>query len=69
MTEQIHTVFGLDAIADTHALSQEVNSPADISVMFDQITYNKGASVIRMLQHALGNDSFVSGLRTYLKHR
>lgn len=69
MTEQIHTAFGFDAIADTHALSQEVNSPAEISVMFDQITYNKGASVIRMLQHVLGNNTFVSGLRTYLNDR
>lgn len=69
VVEQLHTAFGIDGLADTHALSQEVNTPAEISVMFDQVTYNKGASVIRMLQHAIGNDSFVNGLRVYLKDR
>lgn len=69
VVEQVHSVFGFDGTNDTHALSQEVNSPAEISVMFDSISYNKGASVIRMLQHVIGNDSFTNGLRKYLKER
>ena len=35
--------------------------------MFDTLTYEKGASVLRMLERFLGEDSFRSGIRRYLK--
>lgn len=63
----MHTAFVADAVPDTHALSNEVNTPDEIGVMFDTITYNKGASVIRMLEHTLGHANFIYGLRKYLK--
>ena len=37
--------------------------------LFDQLTYNKGALVLRMVQFALGEQQFFAGLRHYLlKH-
>ena len=35
--------------------------------MFDLLTYEKGASVLRMLEQHIGPDVFRDGVRTYLK--
>jgi aminopeptidase N len=36
----------------------EVNHASEIDAIFDSISYDKGASVIRMLQSYLGADRF-----------
>ena len=47
-----------------------VKNPSEISQIFDAISYSKGASVIRMLVHYLGEDTFKTGIRNYLqKHK
>ena len=35
--------------------------------MFDVLTYEKGASVLRMLEQYLGDDAFRDGIRLYLR--
>uniref|UniRef100_A0A6G1SJ60 Puromycin-sensitive aminopeptidase n=1 Tax=Aceria tosichella TaxID=561515 RepID=A0A6G1SJ60_9ACAR len=51
-------------LADAQLLSQE-----DQLSLFDQLTYNKGALLLRMVQYALGPREFTAGLKTYLwKH-
>ncbi|XP_058851581.1 aminopeptidase Ey-like [Acipenser ruthenus] len=65
----VHRVFAVDALASSHPLSSkedEINTPAEISELFDAISYSKGASVLRMLSVFLTEDVFVKGLRTYL---
>ncbi|KAM3926247.1 aminopeptidase N-like [Leptodactylus fuscus] len=65
----IHRVMAVDALASSHPLTsreEDVNSPSEISALFDSITYSKGASVIRMLSTFLTEDLFVKGLRAYL---
>ncbi|XP_063046293.1 aminopeptidase N-like [Engraulis encrasicolus] len=65
----VQPVFGVDALSSSHPLSYpvaEINSPAQISELFDSITYSKGASVIRMLSEFLTEEVFKSGLSTYL---
>lgn len=57
----------LDSLDNTHPIEVEVNHPDQISEIFDAISYDKGASVLRMLQHYIGNDKFRDGLRYYLK--
>lgn len=56
-----------DALRNTHAIEIPVKNPAEISEIFDGISYCKGASVNRMLDLALGK-SFRDGLELYL-HR
>lgn len=57
----------LDSLSSSHPIQVPVNSPADISEIFDAISYSKGASVIRMLETHLGHDVFKKGLQYYLK--
>ncbi|XP_052016126.1 aminopeptidase N [Apodemus sylvaticus] len=65
----VYRVMAVDALASSHPLSSpadEVNTPAQISELFDTITYSKGASVIRMLSSFLTEDLFKKGLASYL---
>lgn len=57
----------LDGLKNTHSIEVDVNHPAEISEIFDEVSYSKGASVIRMLAEYLGEKNFRDGLRVYLK--
>ncbi|XP_041037659.1 aminopeptidase N-like [Carcharodon carcharias] len=59
-----------DALANSHPLSpkqQEVSTIEHISQLFDDITYEKGASVLRMVSNFLSEKVFLKGLVSYLK--
>lgn len=58
--------FDTDALAATRPIEYEVLSPSDAEGMFDILTYEKGASVLRMLEQYLGEDPFRDGIRRYL---
>nr|XP_033483089.1 aminopeptidase N-like isoform X2 [Epinephelus lanceolatus] len=65
----VHKVFAVDALATSHPLSrreEEVNTPAQISEMFNTISYSKGAAVLRMLSEFLTEPVFAKGLSSYL---
>ncbi len=59
--------FSLDSLKNTHPIEVEVGDPAEISEIFDKVSYAKGASVLRMLWEYLGEKNFQEGLRHYLK--
>ncbi len=62
--------FDVDSLANTRPIEIEVNSPEDAEGMFDLLTYEKGGSVLRMLEQFLGEDEFREGISYYLnKHR
>jgi len=66
VTDEVHEVFGLDALDSSHPISVEVHHPDEISEIFDTISYAKGASIIRMMTHFLTQPSFNKGLTNYL---
>lgn len=57
----------LDALRHTHPIEVPVHHPDEIGEIFDEVSYSKGASVIRMLADHLGEQNFRDGLRYYLK--
>lgn len=58
--------FDTDALRSTRPIEYPVVSPADAEGMFDILTYEKGAAVVRMLEQYLGEDEFRDGIRAYL---
>ncbi len=58
--------FDTDALATTRPIEFEVVSPAEAEGMFDVLTYEKGAAVVRMLEQYLGEDRFREGIRLYI---
>lgn len=57
----------MDSLEHTHPIEVPVGHPDEIRTIFDAISYQKGASVIHMLNDYLGADAFRDGLRHYLK--
>jgi puromycin-sensitive aminopeptidase len=62
--------FGVDGLHATRPIEFPVGAPREADAMFDVLTYEKGASVLRMLEQYLGADVFREGVREYLaRHR
>ncbi|NNL86847.1 MAG: M1 family peptidase, partial [Myxococcales bacterium] len=59
-----------DALRHSHPIYAAVRTPDEATENFDVITYEKGASVVRMLERYLGPEVFRAGVRTYIRrHR
>ena len=56
-----------DAKPSTHPILQPINSAEQAAQAFDQITYDKGASVITMLEAYVGPETFRKGVGRYLR--
>jgi len=57
----------LDARATTHPIQMPVPQDSQAVDWFDEITYNKGQAVIRMIESWLGEEPFRDGIRAYLQ--
>ncbi len=55
-----------DARSTTHPIQQPIKTEAEANDAFDDITYKKGQSFLRMLESFLGEDVFRDGIRKYM---
>ncbi|MEP6699623.1 MAG: M1 family metallopeptidase, partial [Verrucomicrobiota bacterium] len=60
------TAMAGDARATTHPIQQTIATEAEAGSAFDDITYRKGMSFIRMLESFLGEETFREGIRKYM---
>ena len=56
-----------DALNSTHPIEAKVRSPEEIEELFDEISYGKGASILRMIEAYIGPDKFQKGVSKYLQ--
>jgi len=61
------SALATDALGNTRPVEYPVHSPAEAEDMFDVITYEKGAALVRMLEQYLGPETFRAGVRLYLR--
>ena len=59
--------FDVDSLHSTRTIEFPVESPADADGMFDLLTYEKGGSILRMLEQFLGRERFRAGVNHYLR--
>jgi puromycin-sensitive aminopeptidase len=59
--------FIVDSLQSTRPVEFPVNSPEEADAMFDVLTYQKGGSLVRMLEMFIGKDRFRNGIRKYIK--
>jgi puromycin-sensitive aminopeptidase len=59
--------FSIDGLMSTRPIEYPVHAPKDADAMFDILTYEKGASVLRMLEQHIGSTVFRDGVRQYLR--
>jgi puromycin-sensitive aminopeptidase len=57
----------IDGLKSTRPIEFPVERPEEAAGMFDVLTYEKGASVLRMLEQYLGAEAFRDGIRLYLR--
>lgn len=58
--------LALDALRSSHPIDVKVEDPAHIRQIFDDISYKKGGSLLRMLESYLDEARFRAGLKRYL---
>lgn len=58
-----------DSKARTHAMTNDVGSPEEILSMFNSISYEKGASIIRMTENILGKENFKTAVQQYISDK
>nr|XP_053634367.1 aminopeptidase N-like [Cherax quadricarinatus] len=66
LISNLHKALELDSLKTSHPINVVVNHPDEIPQIFDVISYSKGASIIRMMQHFLSENTFRKGVTNYL---
>ncbi|MEW9491256.1 MAG: M1 family metallopeptidase [Candidatus Aramenus sulfurataquae] len=56
-----------DSLHITHPIEVEVKSVSEIEQIFDDISYGKGASILRMIEAYIGKEDFRKGIAKYLE--
>lgn len=67
VTDTYIKALELDGLRNSHPIEVPVGHPSEIDEIFDDISYNKGASVIRMLHSYIGDEDFRKGMNLYLQ--
>ncbi|MEM1418320.1 MAG: M1 family metallopeptidase [Myxococcota bacterium] len=66
LARYVFSTMDQDSLTSARAIQQPIVSSDDIHNAFDGITYAKGAGVLGMFERYLGEESFQSGIRSYL---
>jgi len=56
-----------DSARSSHPISVKVQRPEEIDDIFDTISYQKGAVILRMLMNFLGEEKFLNGIKRYIQ--
>ncbi|KAL7020925.1 hypothetical protein ACKWTF_011679 [Chironomus riparius] len=68
-TEDMHPVMLNDVRPKTHAMTRNVNTPEEITTIYDFVAYPKAASVIRMMEQLMTPEIFKIMIYRYLSNR
>ncbi|CAK8674728.1 unnamed protein product [Clavelina lepadiformis] len=67
VVSDLHRAMNVDGLTSSRPIvAENVETPSDINALFDTISYSKGACIIRMINHFVGDDAFKLGLMNYL---
>ena len=66
MYYDLSSAVSSDSSQNSAPIVRQVLKPSDMSYS-SAIVYNKGATIIRMMEFAMGADNFRNGIRKYLK--
>ncbi|MEO6772728.1 MAG: M1 family metallopeptidase [Kofleriaceae bacterium] len=58
--------FAADELVSSRKIRQPIEAVGDISNAFDGVTYPKGSTVLRMIEHHLGEAAFQTAIQHYL---
>lgn len=55
-----------DSLINTHPIQVAIKSPSEIEQIFDEISYGKGGSILRMIEAYMGAEDFRKGVTNFL---
>ncbi|HSW78557.1 MAG TPA: M1 family metallopeptidase [Candidatus Babeliales bacterium] len=65
---EVTSALSRDALPNVQAVQTQVNHPDELAAVFDpSIVYAKGGSLLNMVRHLVGEDSFKRGLKSYFQ--
>ncbi len=67
ITSMVFKGMDLDSLHSSHPIQVTINHVEQINELFDEIAYDKGGGILRMLEEYVGMHSFRDGLRNYIK--
>ncbi|KAI5862098.1 peptidase family M1-domain-containing protein [Durotheca rogersii] len=67
VTDNLQSALGLDSLRSSHPIEVPVKRASEVDQIFDAISYSKGSCVLRMISTYLGEETFLEGLRRYIK--
>ncbi|KAK4459188.1 peptidase family M1-domain-containing protein [Cladorrhinum samala] len=67
VVDNLQRALSLDSLRSSHPIEVPVKRADEINQIFDAISYSKGSCVLRMISTQLGEDTFLEGVRRYLK--
>lgn len=69
VVRSLQYILNIEAYTGVPALRSNASTPSEVSGKFGSYTYNKGASVFRMIEHILGRETFKEGIRLYIANK
>ena len=63
---EMRNAFVTDSLINTHPIEVKIENAKAIDQIFDEISYGKGASILRMVDAYIGEENFRKGLTSYL---
>ncbi|VDO00512.1 unnamed protein product [Rodentolepis nana] len=67
LTVEFYSAMAVDELKTSHPIEIEVCSPAEVDEIFDAVSYEKGASIIRMINDYMTPEKFRKGLQLYIE--
>ena len=60
----LRDAMSVDALTSSRPIvAENIETPAQINGLFDDISYSKGGCIIRMIEHFTGENAFKTGLK------
>ncbi len=57
-----------DSLKSSHPIDADVKDPESVAQIFDEISYGKGGSILRMIEAYVGAENFRNGISGHLKN-
>lgn len=67
VTDSLQSALSLDSLRSSHPIEVPIKRADEINQIFDAISYSKGSCVLRMISKYIGEQTFLEGVRRYLK--
>lgn len=67
LESSMNSSMKLDSLNSTHPIDVKVTKTNEINEIFDEISYEKGCCILRMLEHYIGENNMKLCLQNYIK--